>query len=49
MGLSVSYLVLKIKSPVIVGSFCLTASAANLKKIENSGAEAVVLKSIFEF
>ncbi len=38
MDLSVSYLELKIKSPVIVGSSGLTASAANLKKIENSGA-----------
>ncbi len=48
MNLLVNYLGLKIKSPVIVGSSGLTASIANLKKIENSGAGAVVLKSIFE-
>lgn len=48
MNLSISYLGLKIKSPVIVGSSSLTASVANLKKIESSGAGAVVLKSIFE-
>ncbi len=48
MDLSVSYLGLKLKSPVVVGSSSLTASVANLKKIENSGAGAVVLKSIFE-
>ena len=48
MDLSVSYLGLKLKSPIVVGSSSLTASVANLKKIENSGAGAVVLKSIFE-
>ncbi|MBN2615599.1 MAG: dihydroorotate dehydrogenase-like protein [Bacteroidales bacterium] len=48
MDLSVSYLGLKLKSPVVVGSSSLTASVRNLKKIEASGAGAVVLKSIFE-
>lgn len=48
MNLSVNYLGLKLKSPVVVGSSSLTTSVANLKKIENSGAGAVVLKSIFE-
>jgi len=48
MNLSVNYLGLKLKSPVVVGSSGLTASVANLKKIENSGGGAVVLKSIFE-
>ena len=48
MDLSVSYLGLKLKSPVVVGSSSLTTSVANLKKIEESGAGAVVLKSIFE-
>ncbi len=48
MDLSVNYLGLKIKNPVVVGSSSLTASVENLKKIENSGAGAVVLKSIFE-
>jgi len=48
MDLSVSYLGLKIKNPIVVGSSSLTASVENLKKIEKSGAGAVVLKSIFE-
>ncbi len=48
MDLSVNYLGLKIKSPVVVGSSGLTSSIINLKKIEKSGAGAVVLKSIFE-
>jgi len=48
MDLSVNYLGLKLKSPVVVGSSSLTASVENLKKIEASGAGAVVLKSIFE-
>ena len=48
MDLSTSYLGLKIKSPVVVGSSSISSSLKNLKKIEESGAGAVVLKSIFE-
>ena len=48
MDLSVNYLGLKIKSPLVVGSSSITTSVENLKKIEKSGAGAVVLKSIFE-
>ncbi len=48
MDLSVNYLGLKLNSPIIVGSSSLTALVTNLKKIEKSGAGAVVLKSIFE-
>ena len=48
MDLSVSYLGLKLKSPIVVGSSSLTQSLDNLKKIERAGAGAVVLKSIFE-
>ena len=48
MDLSVSYLGLKIKSPIVVGSSGITTSVENLRKIEKSGAGAVVLKSIFE-
>ncbi len=48
MDLSVSYLGLKLKSPIVVGSSSLTQSLGNLKKIERAGAGAVVLKSIFE-
>ncbi len=48
MDLSVSYLGLKLKSPVVVGSSGLTFSLDRLKQIEQAGAGAVVLKSIFE-
>jgi dihydroorotate dehydrogenase (fumarate) len=46
--LSTKYMGLKLKSPVIVGSSGLTNSIEHLKKISDSGAGAVVLKSIFE-
>ena len=48
MDLSVKYLGLNLKSPIVVGSSGLNNSIENLKKIEKSGAGAVVLKSIFE-
>ena len=48
MDLSVSYLGLKLKSPVVVGSSGLTTRIQNLKKIEKSGAGAVVIRSLFE-
>jgi dihydroorotate dehydrogenase (fumarate) len=48
MDLSVSYLGLKLKSPIVAGSSSITHSLENLKKLEQSGAGAVVLKSIFE-
>jgi len=37
-----------IKSPIVVGSCGLTSNIATLKKIEQSGAGAVILKSLFE-
>ena len=48
MDLSVNYLGLKLKSPIVVGSSGLTFSKDRLKQIEQAGAGAVVLKSIFE-
>ncbi len=48
MDLSVSCLGLDLNSPIVVGSSSLMASVAKLKKTENSGTGAVVLKSIFE-
>ena len=48
MDLSVNYLGLKLKSPVVVGSSSLSMKIENLKKIENAGAGAVVLRSLFE-
>lgn len=46
--LSTTYLGLKLKSPLIAGSSPLTASLDNLKRCEDAGLGAVVLKSIFE-
>jgi len=46
--LETTYLGLKLKNPVIVGSSGLTSSIEKIKKIEEMGAGAVVLKSIFE-
>ena len=42
------YLGLKLKSPIIVGSCGLTSSVEDLLRIEQHGAGAVVLKSVFE-
>jgi dihydroorotate dehydrogenase (fumarate) len=47
-NLSVSYLGLKLKSPIIAGSSGLTDSVDKIIKLEEYGAGAVVLKSIFE-
>jgi dihydroorotate dehydrogenase (fumarate) len=46
--ISVEYMGLKLSSPVIAGSSTLTKDMANLKKAEDAGAGAVVLKSLFE-
>ena len=46
--LETTYLGLKLKNPVIVGSSGLTSSIEKIKKIEEKGAGAIVLKSIFE-
>lgn len=48
MDLSVSYLGLELRSPVIAGSCGLTNSIEHLRQIEKAGAGAVVLKSVFE-
>ncbi|HON52829.1 MAG TPA: dihydroorotate dehydrogenase-like protein [Bacteroidales bacterium] len=45
---SVKYLGITIKNPIVVGSCGLTSNIENLKKLESSGAGAIVLKSIFE-
>jgi dihydroorotate dehydrogenase (fumarate) len=47
-NLSVNYVGLELKNPIIVSSCGLTNSIENIKKIEQLGAGAVVLKSIFE-
>ena len=48
MNTNVEYLGLKLKSPILAGSCGLTANADNLCRLEEAGAGAVVLKSIFE-
>ena len=48
MNLSVEYLGLKLKNPIIIGSCGLTSSVSKLKSLEAAGAGAVVLKSLFE-
>ncbi len=47
-NLSTTYLGLKLRNPIIVGSSGLTKSVDNIKKLESNGAGAVVLKSLFE-
>ncbi len=48
VDLSTDYLGITLRNPVIIGSSGLTSSVGNIKKLEQSGAGAVVLKSIFE-
>jgi dihydroorotate dehydrogenase (fumarate) len=48
INLTSEYLGLTLKSPLIVSSSRLTSSISNLKEIEEAGAGAVVLKSLFE-
>ncbi len=47
-NLSTEFAGLSLKNPLIIGSSSLTAKIENLKKMEEHGAAAVVLKSIFE-
>jgi len=48
MDLSVNYLGLKLKNPVIIGASNLVLDLNILKKLEEAGAAAVVYKSLFE-
>jgi len=48
MDLSTSYMGLKMKNPIIIGSSGLTDKADSIKKLEDNNAGAVVLKSLFE-
>lgn len=47
-NISVKYLGLELKSPVIVSSSGLTSNVESIRKMEQNGAGAVVLKSLFE-
>ena len=46
--LATTYMGLALRSPIVVGSSGLTNSVASIKRLEESGAGAVVLKSLFE-
>ena len=48
MNLSTSYMGLRLKNPIIIGSSGLTKSPGNLLEYEKRGASAVVMKSLFE-
>lgn len=48
IDLNTNYLGLNLKSPLIVSSSGLTGSVARIQKLEELGAGAVVLKSLFE-
>ncbi|SEA41152.1 dihydroorotate dehydrogenase (fumarate) [Desulfuromusa kysingii] len=46
--LSTKFMGLSLKNPIIAGSSGLSSSLAGIKKLEEGGAGAIVLKSIFE-
>mgnify|MGYP000541812355 CR=1 FL=1 len=48
LNLETNYLGLKLRNPIIVSSSGLSSSIEKIKKIEENGAGAVVLKSLFE-
>jgi dihydroorotate dehydrogenase (fumarate) len=48
VDLSTEFAGLKLKNPIIAGSCGLTGTVEHIKEIEENGAAAVVLKSIFE-
>lgn len=48
VNLSTSYMGLKLKNPIIIGSSGLTNSVENIREAAANGAAAVVLKSLFE-
>ncbi|PIE71494.1 MAG: diguanylate cyclase [Deltaproteobacteria bacterium] len=48
MDLSVNYMGLELKNPLIAGSSGLTGSVKKIKELADKGAGAIVLKSIFE-
>ena len=46
--LSISYLGLQLKNPLVVSASTLSASIDNIKKMEEAGAAAIILPSLFE-
>ena len=48
MDITTTYMGLKLKNPIIVGASPLTATFESIQRLEESGAAAIVLHSIFE-
>ena len=48
MDLTTRYLGLTLKSPIVAGAGPLTGKLANIRQLENFGAGAIVLPSLFE-
>ena len=48
MDLTTRYLGLSLKSPIVAGASPLTGEVDNIRRLEDLGAGAVVLPSIFE-
>ncbi len=48
MNLATTYLGLKLRSPLVVAASPLSEDLDNLKRMENAGASAIVLHSLFE-
>lgn len=48
MKLDTSYMGLALKNPIIAGASPLTASADSIKRLEDAGAAAIIMHSIFE-
>jgi len=46
--LTTNYVGLKLRSPIIAGSAGITETVKRMKKAEDNGAGAVVMKSLFE-
>ncbi len=48
MKLNTSYMGLKLKNPIVIASSGLTNSVKKIKRLEEAGASAIVVKSLFE-
>ena len=48
IDLSTTYLGLKLKNPLVVSASPMCQDVANVRRMEDSGASAVVLHSLFE-
>jgi dihydroorotate dehydrogenase (fumarate) len=48
INLSTNYLGLDLRNPIIIGSSGLTSSVLKIQQLENAGAGAVIIKSLFE-